>query len=137
VSEPTPPQRRALQTIANGTPGMFLVHGVYRSCSLCAAHIEVARESLGWASLPEMAGVPRPLWRRLVGELQWPALGMSLAGAWMVADPRASYHAAGFACFLLANVLWLAWGVNARAWALVIMQLLFTITSIRGLWSNL
>jgi hypothetical protein len=132
-----PSQRRALEQIAAGTQAQFLINGVYRSCSLCAAHIETARESLGWASLPEMAGVPRPLWRRLVGELQWPALAMSLGGAWLVADPNPGKHAAGFACFLLANLLWLAWGVNARAWALVIMQVLFTVTSVRGLWGNL
>ncbi len=129
----TPAQHRALKTIANGSPAMFLIHGVYRSCSLCAAHIEVARESLGWASLPEMAGVPR----RSLAWLQWPAAILSVAGAALVADQHATVRLIGFVLFLLANLTWLAWGWSTRTWALVIMQLLFTITSIRGLWSNL
>lgn len=45
--------------IANGTPAMFMSGAAERSCSLCAAHIEVARQALGWAPLPEMGGVPR------------------------------------------------------------------------------
>lgn len=56
----TPPTiRRALETIANGTPATFFSGSTERSCSLCAGHIETAREALGWASIPEMAGVPR------------------------------------------------------------------------------
>jgi hypothetical protein len=128
----TPGQRRSLEMIANGTPAMFHVSGVYRSCSLCAAHIEVARESLGWASLPEMGGVPR----RSYGWPQGPAMVLSVAGAALVADPHMTMRLVGFLLFLLANLTWLAWGWSTRAWALVIMQALFTLTSLRGLWSN-
>lgn len=128
----SPDQRRALEQIAAGTPGSFLINGVYRSCSLCAAHIETARESLGWASVPEMAGVPRYAF----GWLQWPAMVLSVAGAALVADPHATVRLIGFVLFLLANATWLAWGWHTRAWALVIMQALFTLTSIRGVWSN-
>jgi hypothetical protein len=137
----TPTQRRSLEQIAAGTPAMFLSHGVYRSCSLCAAHIEVARVALDWAALPEMAGVPRRGARRLwiaraLNHLQWPAMALSVAGSWFVADPMASLRLLGFVLFLLANIAWLAWGWHTRAWALVIMQAVFTLTSIRGLWSN-
>jgi hypothetical protein len=136
VSHPFTPAQ-ALRTIANGSPAMFLINGVYRSCSLCAAHIEVARESLGWASVPEMAGVPRHPWHaRMLSHLQWPAMVLSVLGSWFVADPSPSLRLLGFALFLAANVAWVAWGWHTRAWALVIMQAVFTVTSVRGLWSN-
>lgn len=51
--------RKPLETIANGTPAMFMSGNAERSCSLCAAHIETAREALQWAPIPEMSGVPR------------------------------------------------------------------------------
>jgi hypothetical protein len=131
-----PEQRRALETIANGSPALFLIHGVYRSCSLCAAHIEVARVSLGWASIPEMAGVPRPWHVGMLSHLQWPAMVLSVLGSWFVADVSPSLRMLGFALFLAANVAWLVWGWHTRAWALVIMQAVFTLTSLRGIWSN-
>jgi len=129
-----PSQRRSLEQIAAGTPAMFLSGGTYRSCSLCAAHIEVARDSLGWAALPEMGGVRRP-WYALSG-MQWPAMVLSVLGAWFVADAAPSLRLFGFALFLAANLAWLAWGWHTRAWALVIMQAIFTVTSLRGVWSN-
>lgn len=129
---PTREQRRALEQIGAGTPALFMIHGVYRTCSLCAAHIETAREALDWKSVPEMAGVPR----RSFAWLQWPAMVLSVAGAALVADPQASVRLVGFVLFLLANLTWAAWGAHTRAWALVIMQALFTLTSIRGVWSN-
>lgn len=49
----------ALSVIANGSPAMFLdQNSVERRCSLCAAHIGVAREALRWQPLPSEGGVP-------------------------------------------------------------------------------
>jgi hypothetical protein len=47
---------RGLQMIANGTPAMFHAGGKDRSCSLCAAHISLAREALGWEPIPSEGG---------------------------------------------------------------------------------
>lgn len=53
-----PSERRALEMIATGTPAMFHADGKDRHCSLCAAHIGVAREALRWKPLPSEGGVP-------------------------------------------------------------------------------
>lgn len=134
-AEISPAQRRSLEMIANGTPAMFHAGGRDRRCSLCAAHIGVAREALGWAHLPSEGGVPRP-YALALSRLQWPAMVLSVLGSWFVADASPSLRLLGFALFLAANVVWVAWGWHTRAWALVIMQAVFTVTSIRGVWSN-
>jgi len=35
--------------------------------------------------------------------------------------------------FLLSNVLWIAWGWDARAWALVALQVALAALNVRGL----
>ncbi len=67
--EITPSQRRALEMIGNGTPAMFHDGGRERHCSLCAAHIGVARDALQWAPLPSEGGVAGEL-----RHLQWEPL---------------------------------------------------------------
>jgi hypothetical protein len=68
-SDLTPSQRRALEMIANGSPAMFHADGKDRHCSLCAAHIGVARDALHWAPLPSEGGVAAEL-----RHLQWDPL---------------------------------------------------------------
>jgi hypothetical protein len=58
TDDQNPTERRALEMIANGTPALFFSGNVERSCSLCAAHIGVARQALGWQPLPSEGGVP-------------------------------------------------------------------------------
>ena len=41
-------------------------------------------------------------------------------------DPKAVF------LFLLSNVLWMVWGVHARAYALIVLQLCLVVMNIRG-----
>jgi hypothetical protein len=42
----------------------------------------------------------------------------------------------GFWCFLLSNALWIIWGWHARAWAMVILQIILAGMNIRGVNKN-
>jgi hypothetical protein len=68
--------------------------------------------------------------------LQWPALVLSIIGAWLVGGSRANQRFAGFLLFLASNVLWAAWGLGIGAWGVAITQAFFTWTSLRGIRTN-
>lgn len=72
----------------------------------------------------------------MIDWLQWPALLLSIVGAWCVGGRTSRLRLIGFWLFLLSNAAWASWGYGAAAWAVVISQLVFTITSIRGIRSN-
>jgi hypothetical protein len=42
----------------------------------------------------------------------------------------------GFICFSLSNVLWVIWGVDAGAYALIVLQLCLFLMNLRGLRKN-
>lgn len=73
----------------------------------------------------------------MIDLLQWPALVLSIVGAWLVGSNVRQQRAAGFLLFLLSNALWSMWGIGIAAWGVVITQAFFTWTSIRGLRTNL
>jgi hypothetical protein len=68
--------------------------------------------------------------------LQWPAMVVTVAAAWLVASRSAHRRAAGFWCFLASNVLWVAWGLHDRAYALVALQFFLAALNARGVWKN-
>jgi len=68
--------------------------------------------------------------------LQWPALVLSIVGAYYVASDNARHRLVGFWLFLLSNFAWAFWGIGAMAWAVVISQVLFMFTSCRGIIIN-
>src|SRR5580765_7752412 len=55
--------------------------------------------------------------------LQWPAMVVTMIGSWYVASKRKHRRNWGYWLFLTSNVLWVAWGVHVRAYALVTLQL--------------
>ncbi len=65
--------------------------------------------------------------------LQWPAFAASLLAAWLVASSSAKRRNWGFWVFLASNVLWIAWGWQAQAWALIALQVVLALMNIRGL----
>lgn len=65
--------------------------------------------------------------------IQWPAFASSLAAAYLVASNTRTRRNAGFWIFLLSNVLWVAWGIPSRAWALIALQVCLAVLNIRGL----
>ena len=68
--------------------------------------------------------------------LQWPAMIVTVAAAWLVASRSPHRRAVGFWFFLASNVLWVAWGMHDRAWALVGLQFCLAALNIRGVYKN-
>lgn len=65
--------------------------------------------------------------------LQWPAMAASVAAAWLVGCNGRWRRNWGFWCFLGSNVLWVAWGWPAQAYAVVVLQFVLAAMNIRGL----
>jgi hypothetical protein len=68
--------------------------------------------------------------------LQWPAMVVTVAAAYLVASRSARKRSFGFWCFLASNVLWVVWGFHDRAWALVGLQFCLAALNIRGVYKN-
>ena len=68
--------------------------------------------------------------------LQWPAMAVTVIAAWLVASRIPYKRAIGFWFFLASNVLWVAWGLHDRAWALVGLQFFMAALNARGVYKN-
>lgn len=68
--------------------------------------------------------------------LQWPAMLVTVAAAWLVASRSPRKRVVGFWCFLASNVLWVAWGIHDGAWALVGLQFCLAALNFRGVYKN-
>ena len=68
--------------------------------------------------------------------LQWPAMAVTVTAAWLVASQSKTKRAVGFWVFLASNVLWVAWGWYARAYALIVLQLCLAALNVRGAQKN-
>ena len=68
--------------------------------------------------------------------LQWPAMAVTIAAAWLVASRSKRKRTVGFWVFLLSNVLWSVWGWHQQAYALVLLQMFLAATNIRGVYKN-
>ena len=68
--------------------------------------------------------------------LQWPAMAITIVAAWLVGSRLAHRRAVGFWCFLAGNVLWVAWGVHDKAYALVALQFFLAALNVRGVRKN-
>ena len=61
---------------------------------------------------------------------------VTLLSAWLVASQKKGRRQWGFWLFLVSNVLWIAWGVYAKAYALITLQLGLAFLNIRGVKKN-
>ncbi len=68
----------------------------------------------------------------LLNAIQWPAMAVTLAAAWLVASSSAAKRNWGFWCFIASNVLWIAWGWHVGAWALITLQVGLFFLNLRG-----
>jgi hypothetical protein len=75
-------------------------------------------------------------WPVLIDLLQWPAMAVTLIAAFLVAARGARMRTAGFYAFICSNVLWVVWGVNDKAWALIALQTGLFAMNLRGIFSN-
>ena len=66
--------------------------------------------------------------------LQWPAMLVTVGASWYVASTKKRRRKLGFWLFLLSNVLWVAWGLHAHAYALVVLQAFLVVMNLRGLY---
>lgn len=64
--------------------------------------------------------------------LQWPAMVVTVVASYLVASSDKTRRHRGFWVFLLSNVLWVAWGLYAHAYALVALQFCLAAMNIRG-----
>ena len=68
--------------------------------------------------------------------LQWPAMIVTIAGAWLVASRTRRKRIVGFWVFLASNVLWGVWGWYSGAYALIALQVFLAVTNARGVYKN-
>jgi hypothetical protein len=68
--------------------------------------------------------------------VQWPAMAITILAAWLAASSVKQRREYGFWFFLGSNVLWVAWGWHAGAWALIVLQFALAIMNIRGVRNN-
>lgn len=68
--------------------------------------------------------------------VQWPAMVVTIAAAWLVGSQLKHWREIGFWVFLTSNLLWIIWGWHAQAWALIILQLALAGMNIRGMLKN-
>ena len=68
----------------------------------------------------------------LINLLQWPAMVVTVAASWLIGSAHAGKRNWGFWLFIVSNILWVAWGIHARAPALITLQICLAVMNIRG-----
>jgi hypothetical protein len=68
--------------------------------------------------------------------LQWPAMVVTIAAAWLTASSARTRREWGFRVFLVSNLLWIAWGWSAHAYALIVLQFALAAMNLRGMRRN-
>lgn len=68
--------------------------------------------------------------------LQWPAMAVTLAAAFLVGARHARRRVFGFYTFILSNALWIVWGLHDEAWALITLQLGLLAMNVRAIFRN-
>lgn len=67
-----------------------------------------------------------------LNHLQWPAMAVTIVASWLVASTHEGKRNAGFWVFMASNLLWVAWGWQAGAPALIALQFCLAAMNIRG-----
>ena len=68
--------------------------------------------------------------------LQWPAMVVTIAAAWLIASRSQRRRTIGFWCFLVSNALWVVWGWHDHAYALIVLQVALAFLNFRGVYKN-
>ena len=69
----------------------------------------------------------------MLDAVQWPAMAATLVAAWLIASERKRRRSLGFWCFVVSNLLWIAWGWHDHAYALMALQVGLFALNLRGL----
>ena len=75
-------------------------------------------------------------WDSLLDLLQWPAMAVTLCAAYLVGARHARRRTFGFYTFIVSNLLWIVWGVNDEAWALIALQAGLLAMNVRAIIRN-
>lgn len=65
--------------------------------------------------------------------LQWPAVALTVLGAWFVGSQRAWRRGVGFWTYLGSNLMWIVWGLSAATYGVVALQVFLVALNIRGM----
>ncbi|WP_420847213.1 hypothetical protein [Metapseudomonas resinovorans] len=57
---------------------------------------------------------------------------VTMAAVWLIGSQTPARRHIGFWVFLASNALWIAVGLHAHAWTLIILQLCLTAMNLRG-----
>jgi hypothetical protein len=68
--------------------------------------------------------------------LQWPAMAVTLFAAYLIGSKRPERRVFGFSMFILSNLMWIVWGWQDEAWALITLQAALLCTNVRGIIKN-
>ena len=63
-------------------------------------------------------------------------MAATIVAAWLVASRHKRRRMVGFWVFILSNLLWIAWGWHASAYALIALQFALAALNIRGVLKN-
>jgi nicotinamide riboside transporter PnuC len=61
---------------------------------------------------------------------------ITVVAAWLVASQRKFKRNWGFWLFLISNVLWIIWGLEDGAYALIVLQIFLAFLNVRGAVKN-
>ncbi|MBF8778251.1 hypothetical protein [Pseudomonas fulva] len=73
---------------------------------------------------------------RFIDLLQWPAMALTILAAWCIGSRRPGRRKLGFSCFMASNALWVVWGWQIEAWALIVLQFCLCAMNLRGWRKN-
>lgn len=68
--------------------------------------------------------------------LEWPAMAISLAAAYLLASQRPEKRVVAFWLLIIGNVMWIAWGWGEDAWALIALNAGLMALNVRGIFKN-
>ncbi|WP_205340242.1 hypothetical protein [Denitrificimonas caeni] len=68
--------------------------------------------------------------------VQWPAMLVTIAAAWMVGSEKEGRRQFGFWVFITSNLLWVIWALYSDAYALIVLQIALAAMNIRGSIKN-
>ena len=71
-----------------------------------------------------------------VAKLEWPAMAISLAAAWWMGSRKAQKRVVAFVMLIVGNLMWIAWGWGAQAWALIALNAGLMALNVRGIVKN-
>ena len=63
-------------------------------------------------------------------------MAATVVAAWLVASRHKRRRMIGFWVFIVSNILWIAWGWHASAYALIVLQFALAALNIRGVLKN-